>query len=123
MYKPGQGKYVRWGTVGGSALIILIGGYWMGTSVLHSLDIAGKTIGVVAWIGLGALLTFWCVNKPSFAEFMIMTESEMRKVTWPSRRAVVTSTRVVIFITLLLAGILYLVDNIFAKLFAWLRIL
>jgi len=72
---------------------------------------------------LGSLLTFWLVNKPSFAEFMIMTESEMRKVTWPTRRHTFTSTKVVIFMALALAVLLWLVDIGFKTLFEYFKIL
>ena len=52
-----------------------------------------------------------------------MTESEMRKVTWPTRREVITSTKVVILMTLILAAILWLVDVGFKLLFEALHIL
>jgi preprotein translocase SecE subunit len=124
LYKPGQGTYVRWGTVGGSAILVFTGAWWIGYKVLGSTgDLLVQTIGVVIWIALGAILTFWAVNKPNLAEFMIMTESEMRKVTWPSRRAVITSTRVVIFLTLVLALLLWFVDVFFKYLFQWIQIL
>jgi preprotein translocase SecE subunit len=123
IYKPGQGKYVRWGTVGGMAIIVFAGAWWLNSSVLAAYDLPIKAGAMVAWIAIFALLTFWIVNKPNLAEFMIMTESEMRKVAWPTRRQVYTSTRVVIFLTLVLAGILYLVDEAFMYLFGWLKIL
>jgi preprotein translocase SecE subunit len=123
IYKPGQGKYVRWGTVGGIALIVLIGAWWLNSDVLAAYELPIKAAAVVVWLAIFALLTFWAVNKPSFAEFMIMTESEMRKVAWPSRREVYVATRVVIFLTLVLAGILYLVDEAFMHLFGWFKIL
>jgi preprotein translocase SecE subunit len=100
-----------------------VGAWWLGASVLAAQDQVVKTIGVAIWIGFFALLTFWLVNKPNFAEFMIMTESEMRKVAWPTRRHVYTSTRVVIFMTLLLALLLWCVDVGFKTLFEWMKIL
>ena len=59
---------------------------------------------------VGALGIFKAVNSPKLAEFQIMTESEMRKVTWPSRKAVIRSTQVIIFMTFLMAFILWGVD-------------
>jgi preprotein translocase subunit SecE len=123
LYNPGQGTYVRWGTVAGAGLIILAGAWWIGAKVLGSYDLLAQTIGVVIWIALGAVLSFYLVNRPNLAEFMIMTESEMRKVTWPARRAVIASTRVVIFMTLLLAVLLWLVDVAFKSLFELMKIL
>jgi preprotein translocase subunit SecE len=123
IYKPGQGKYVRWGTVIGAAMIILVGAAWVGEHELGAYGVPTQATGVMIWIALGAILTFWVVNKPNLAEFMIMTESEMRKVSWPSRRVLISSTKVVIFMTLLLAGLLWLVDVGFKAVFEWLHIL
>ena len=123
IYKTGQGMYVRWGTVAGLGLIILIGAWWLAFELkgrISSVPIISTC--VMVWIGLGALLAFWLVNKPNFAEFMIMTESEMRKVTWPTRRQTITSTKVVIFLTLVLASLLWVVDLLFLRLFQYLQI-
>ena len=67
-------------------------------------------------------LTFFVVNRPYLAEFMIMTESEMRKVAWPSRRETISSTKVVILLTVLLGLLLFLVDIGFSKFFIWIGI-
>jgi preprotein translocase subunit SecE len=68
-------------------------------------------------------VTFLVVNTPKIAEFLIMTESEMRKVTWPTRREVINSTKIVILLTLALAFLLWVVDLGFYKLFEALKIL
>ena len=127
LYKPGQGKYVRWGTVVALGLIIVLGMYWLGTTVVKFLFPSASAVAIAIVVGVfalvGAFLTFLAVNRPRPAEFMIMTESEMRKVTWPSRQTVVNSTKVVIFLTLLMAIILWAVDVGFLKLFMWMKIL
>ena len=46
--------------------------------------------------------------------------AELRKVTWPSREEAVASTKVVLVSTLLIAGMLGLVDFILFKLVDWL---
>jgi preprotein translocase subunit SecE len=46
--------------------------------------------------------------------------AELRKVTWPSREEAVASTKVVLISTLLIAGMLGLVDLILVKLVDWL---
>jgi preprotein translocase subunit SecE len=129
IYKPGQGKYTRFGTVAALAILVLTGAAWIVTGtplvVLPDLAIRGmeipalalKTLIVVVWIALGSLFTFWLINKQAFAEFLIMTESEMRKVTWPSRQTVINSTKIVILLTLLLGALLWLVDVGFIKIF------
>jgi preprotein translocase subunit SecE len=123
VYKSGQGKYVRWGTVAAIALIAFVGAWWLGTSVLAPYDQVVKTVGICLWLAFFALFAFWLVNKPNFAEFLIMTESEMRKVTWPTRRHVINSTRIVILMTVLLALLLWCVDVGFKTLFEWMKIL
>ncbi len=124
VYKPGQGKFVRWGTVAAVAILVLTGAWWLAEGTqLQSATIELKFGAVVLWIALGTLLAFWVVNKPSLAEFMIMTESEMRKVTWPTRQTVINSTKVVIYLTLLLALLLYVVDAGFVKFFEAIKLL
>jgi preprotein translocase subunit SecE len=46
--------------------------------------------------------------------------AELRKVTWPNREEAVASTKVVLVSTLLIAGMLGLVDFILFKLVDWL---
>ena len=124
IYKPGQGKYVRWGTV---ASVVLVGGggvYWLlEKTPLVSTDNIGLKVGVTAgWALMTVLIAFFVVNKPNLAEFMIMTESEMRKVTWPSRRELVSSTKIVILLTALMGLILWIFDFGFHLFFGWIRI-
>ncbi len=45
--------------------------------------------------------------------------AELRKVTWPSRDEAVASTKVVLVSTLIIAGMLGLVDFILFKLVDW----
>jgi preprotein translocase subunit SecE len=128
IYKKDQGKYTRWGTVAGIALLVGIGMYWLGTQVLAPLGdwhVGSVTIPrlflVSFWVlvfGIaGVLMGLWAVNRPRSAEFLIMTESEMRKVNWSTRKEVVISTKVVIFLTLAFACMLALVDYGFVALF------
>jgi preprotein translocase subunit SecE len=46
--------------------------------------------------------------------------AELKKVTWPSREEAVASTKVVLVSTLLIAGMLGLVDFILFKIVDWL---
>ena len=119
IYKPGQGKWVRWGTVAGMALAAALGTYWIGYTE-QSLAQAGKAwqfSAAILWILLWAWLTFWFVNSPKYGEFMIMTESEMRKVSWPSRKEVYGATWIVICGTVIMAGFLAFCDVVFLNFF------
>jgi preprotein translocase subunit SecE len=119
VYKPGQGKWLRWGTVAGCSLLACLGAYWLGFQEQHlaPLDILWRVLAMTLWLLLWALGTFWFVNSPKWGEFLIMTESEMRKVTWPSRREVINSTKVVILLTFGLGMLLWIVDLGFLDLF------
>jgi preprotein translocase SecE subunit len=124
IYKPGQGKWVRWGTVGGLALVAAIGAYWIG-AVQTNIAALGQTWQLAAaaiWVLVWAWGTFWFVNSPKYAEFMIMTESEMRKVAWPKRKEVITSVKIVILLTFIMGVMLGFVDVGFIKFFQWMGI-
>ena len=120
IYKKGQGKWVRWGTVAAMGAATAIGVMWLISEpyMVNQNDMI-KAAAALTWVLVLAALTFWMVNSPKMAEFMIMTESEMRKVTWPARKEVIISTRIVILITLILGVLLFLVDVGFVKFFSW----
>jgi preprotein translocase subunit SecE len=119
IYKPGQGKWLRWGTVAGGTLIAGMGAYWLWVTEKHiaPLDAEWKALAITIWLLLWALGIFRFVNSPKYGEFLIMTESEMRKVAWPSRREVINSTKVVVLLTFGLGGLLWIVDLAFLSLF------
>jgi preprotein translocase subunit SecE len=124
IHKPGQGKWVRWGTVAGLGLVAAAGAYWLGMQQ-GQIVAAGpivRALVALGWLAVWAFFIFWFVSTPRWAEFMIMTESEMRKVSWPSRREVVNSTKVVIILTFAMGVLLWVVDIGFIKLFQWIKI-
>jgi preprotein translocase SecE subunit len=61
-----------------------------------------------------AAAAFWvswrAVNMPTFADFLIATEAELNKVSWPTRKGLMQDTVVVLATTLLLALFLFVVD-------------
>jgi preprotein translocase SecE subunit len=66
--------------------------------------------GAVALIAITGGLLWYLLNKPRIADFLIATEIEMRKVSWPSRREVIGSTWIVICGTLMMVGLLFFVN-------------
>jgi preprotein translocase subunit SecE len=111
VYKRGQGKYTRLCSAFGAALVVGLGclqlykkldawdlGLWTETMVPAGLFVA-----------LG-LLIFWLVNKPTIADFMVAAESEMKKVSWSSRKEIAVSTFIVIVLVILLAVFLGVTD-------------
>ncbi len=123
IYKKGQGKYVRMGTVAGIAIILLLGIRWVDDRIIALQPSYIKAIVSLILAAVGAIFSFWIVNKPKFADFMILTESEMRKVAWPLPRVVVTATKLVVLMVFLLAGMLWLVDFGFVWLFQAIHVL
>ncbi len=111
IYKSGQGKYTRLCSGFGVALVVGLGclqlykklqgwdlGLWIETMVPAGL-----------FVVLG-LLIFLLVNKPTIANFMIAAESEMKKVSWSSRKEIAVSTFIVIVLVVFLAVFLGATD-------------
>ena len=129
LYKKGQGYYTRLGTAIGGGVISVLGCY----SLYQRLDgITLDSPNAKTWIqaGVPALLllilgwlVFKLVNTPKWADFMIATEGEMKKVSWSTKKEIATSTKVVLFTVLLLAVLLGVVDFAFAKLFETIGVL
>jgi preprotein translocase subunit SecE len=120
IYKRSQGKYTRtitlvsvivlamWGAWGLSQKFL---GYAMTRPPLVRYGVPTLLVAAMAVLG------FWIVNRPRSADFMIATESEMKKVSWSSRREIAGSTKVVILTTVILAALLFGVDMLFALIF------
>ena len=116
VYKRGQGQIVRWSTIGGIWLIFSLGMWWLASDVFGTYALWVRAVALALAAAGGAALSYWATNTPRPTEFLIMTESEMRKVVWPSRQVVIDSTKVVILLTLLMAVLLFAVDLIFREL-------
>jgi len=130
-YKKGQGYYTRMGTALGGALISALGCYslysklggisaqWLGESTRDWIQ-SGIPVVVFALL---CWAIFKLVNNPRFADFLIATEGEMKKVSWTSKKEIITSTKVVIITVFILAVVLAVVDLGFSELFSWVGVL
>jgi len=121
IYKRGQGKYTRIGTIAAVMFVATIGAYLLS----KELEIHGVwlrfAVPAVVWIGIAALI-LWIANRPASADFLIATESEMKKVSWSTKKEIIGSTKVVIVFMVVIAAILFAVDFMFVALFRWLGI-
>ena len=120
LYKSGQGYWTRLGTAIGAAAIILFVGWFVfsETSIFRSLAPAGRRYAIAAAVvGALSLLAWWLMNAPKRAQFIIDTDSEMKKVNWASWPELIGSTRIVIGFMLLTALTLFIFDVQFQALF------
>ena len=119
IYKRGQGKYTRLGSAFGVEIIVVLGclllyrkldgadfGLWVATMIPTSV-----------FVGF-AFLVYWLSNKPVVADFLIAAESEMKKVSWSSRKEIAVSTFIVIFVVILMALLLGVADLSFKLFFS-----
>jgi preprotein translocase SecE subunit len=82
------------------------------------------TMGISAAILIGLSLLCWrLMNKPTSVDFLIATDSEMKKVNWTSRKELIGSTKVVIIFMFLIAFILFGIDIIFGYFFKLIHVL
>jgi preprotein translocase subunit SecE len=128
VYKSGQGYWTRMGTVGAAALLILLIGHffytflptWSDTMRAHPRVMIGIVLAIVAGL---SLLAFRLMNKPQNADFLIATDSEMKKVNWTSRAELIGSTKIVIIFVFLISALLFGIDIVFGYLFYFLKVL
>ena len=118
IYKPGQGKYTRLGS-GFTVGIIVAIGCWRLYDMLSASDLSLWITTMVPAVVLVALcvLTYWILNKPAVADFLIAAEGELKKVNWSSRKEITVSTFVVIVVVLLMAALLGTTDFVFQLIF------
>ena len=85
----------------GVGLLIQYACIWIVQDLLHHqgglwYNIA-NLIGIVIGLCVGlSLLTWWLMNKATNVDFLIATDSEMKKVNWTSKQELIGSTKVVI---------------------------
>lgn len=125
VYKPGQGYWTRTlSAVGGGTLVLAgVAWLWQQMEVIRENTVYWQAAMAAAIVGFFGALLFYLLNKPRIADFMIATEAEMKKVSWPSRREIIGATAVVIFGTIFIALILFVIDIAFGWLFLQIGIL
>jgi len=133
LHKPNQGVYSRAVAGVGGGIMAVFGAYWLHGLVdlpeiwpnakfvvpityglLAACTLFAVLGGLVALIVTGTGIGLKKVDRFSSAsvDFLIETESELRKVSWPSREELTGSTFVVIFVTFLLGVYIVTVDKV-----------
>jgi preprotein translocase SecE subunit len=130
IYKPGQGYYTRVLSVVGLALLVLMGVAWLWKLLANThfgpftQPVYLQAFAAVVLLGAAGLIGYILIGrKPRVVEFMIATESEMKKVNWSSRHEIVGSTWVVIGLTVFLAVFCFGADRIYQFIFQVLKVL
>jgi preprotein translocase SecE subunit len=93
-------------------------------SIAHARHISMLFLGIsVAFLIGFAFFVYWVTNKPQNADFLIATDSEMKKVNWTTKGELVGSTRVVVIFLIFIAVFLFIVDYAFASFFHLIKVL
>jgi preprotein translocase SecE subunit len=120
IYKKGQGYWTRMGTVAGVVLVgLLVGRFISDERNTFGLSITGSYIAIAVFGLIYAAIMFSVLNKPSNVDFLIATDSEMKRVNWTSTTDLMGSTKVVIGFMFIMACLLFFYDLFFQTLF-WL---
>ncbi|MEK7468171.1 MAG: preprotein translocase subunit SecE [Planctomycetota bacterium] len=128
-FKPGQGTWARWTAGVLLMLLVLFGSHslylfpgmnryvagvstgrtWWGYQILKSLPgikeglTAGLVISSLVFIGGCFLVYLFVVNHKRLADFLIDTEAEMHRVSWPQKHEFVGSS-IVVFVSIAIIG-------------------
>ena len=120
IYKKGQGYWTRVGTAIGAGLLgaLIVWQLYRYIPAFMSANDVGraKRVALIVAASFGAIYAFICwrlMNKPANVDFLIATDSEMKKVNWTTRKELIGSTKVVIFFMILIAGLLFALDVLF----------
>jgi preprotein translocase SecE subunit len=123
--KYGQGKWTRLGTAGGVLFLAALTGY-QAYSIAKYQFTAKHHIAVSIGAGLFALIIIvgWhLMNKLTSVDFLVATDSEMKKVNWTSRKELIGSTKVVVVFMFLIAFLLFGIDIFFSYFFYFIGVL
>src|SRR5258706_11181902 len=123
IHKKGQGYWTRIGTVAGASLLAILTSQFIYTNLKVYASARAALIGTAIFLAAYALLVFRLINKPKVVDFLIATDSEMKKVNWTTRAELIGSTKVVIIFMILIGVILFTYDTIFGYFFYVIRVL
>jgi preprotein translocase SecE subunit len=123
IYKKGQGYWTRMGTAIGAGflgLVVAFELYHQIPTFLHGTAQRDTRIALIAslvFLTAYTIWAYWFTNKPTTVDFLIATDSEMKKVNWTSRKDLIASTKIVIIFMVLIAVFLFSCDLLFGAFF------
>ena len=119
IYKKGQGYYTRLSTTIAYAALVAMGAWWVSKQFV-GVDFGFPSVyasasAAVIVIAIFGLVGYWLIGRrPKSVDFLVATEGEMKKVNWSTRREVVGSTIIVLFISFVIALLCASFDLVFA---------
>jgi preprotein translocase SecE subunit len=125
VYKKGQGSAARWIAAAALGAMAGFGCYELRQKVSEwtaaSLNLGVVSLSVSVLVGgatfvIALLLIGMLVNLPKFVDYLIVSEVELRKVSWPTRAELKRQTTVVIVTLLIFSAILLAADAVFSHL-------
>ena len=122
LYKPSLGKIARRSTFGGLAVLFMAGAWATYHENLYGDLRTSAIVGGVLFL-VGCWISFRAVHLPSFAEFLISVEAEMRKVSWPSAKERKVTTYVVLVMMALFILLIFCYDVAFRMIFSGLDVI
>ena len=123
LYKRTQGLLARRLTAVALCLLIAVGAYTMSQGMLSGQSQPVR-IGVPLAITIvSAWVIFRLINWPTFADFLISVEGEMKKVSWASFDELVRATIVVLSTMFFLGIVLFTYDTLWAKILSMIGVL
>jgi preprotein translocase subunit SecE len=124
IYKSGQGKWGRYLAAASVGALVIYGCYslyeYLNVGTLKQVMLF-PIPGVEVDVNLPFLISFGIflalamtiyvmLNKPKVGDFLIETELEMKKISWPGRSELVGSSTIVIVVVVILALVIMLFD-------------
>jgi preprotein translocase subunit SecE len=122
IYKKGQGTWARRVAVIGMGALAAFGTFelysYINSISAASFSVAGVEVPYSLLISAVVLLAAagliaWLINVPKFVDYLIMSEIELRKVSWPTRDELKRQTTVVILALLAFSLVLWVADLFF----------
>ena len=123
IYKKGQGYWTRMGTAIGAGFLGLIVAFELYRQIptfLHGTaqhDTRVALIVSLVFLAAYSIWAYWFTNKPTTVDFLVATDSEMKKVNWTTRKELIASTKIVIIFMFIIAIFLFGSDLLFGALF------
>ena len=123
VYKKGQGYWTRMGTVMGAGLIGIFAMQFLYEQVRAYYGPRAGWIADAVFLAVYAVVFFLITNKHNVVDFLIATDSEMKKVNWTTKAELIGSTKVVFLFMIIIMIFLFAFDTIFGYFFYLIHVL